>query len=148
MIYFIRAGADGPVKIGMAGNVASRLRGLQSAHWQTLHLVRTLAGGRLAEGRLHRHYAHLSLRGEWFSWDESMMTIELPLASEGSPGGPDLLAEIINISPLAVKRWVKTGYMPVWHGPALRLAADRRKLSLPWELMHATFRPTKWSDAA
>lgn len=151
MIYFIRIGDHGPVKIGRAYNPAARLSTLQGAHWQTLRLVRTLEGDRLVERRLHRHYADLALRGEWFSWDDSMMTIEPLAAGPDGPineiielfGGTLRVAEIVRVRPESICRWRRSGYLPVWHGPVLRQAAVDHKINLPWELVWAALRPSR-----
>lgn len=156
MIYFIRAGDDGPVKIGMARDVAARLASLRSAHWLPLRVLRTLEGGRLVERRLHRHYAASRLRGEWFSWHDSMMTIEPPAGGVDSPvneiielfGGTLRISEIVKVRPESVSRWRRSGYLPVWHGPVLRKAAADHKLDLPWELVFAALRPNRRDLAA
>lgn len=44
-VYMIRAGDDGPDKIGVARDQRKRLRGLQTAHAESLHLIRILDGG-------------------------------------------------------------------------------------------------------
>lgn len=65
-VYFIQAGADGPVKIGIAVEVAVRMRKLQDGNPQVLRLLGVATGGRKAESRWHARFAAARLRGEWF----------------------------------------------------------------------------------
>jgi hypothetical protein len=74
-VYFIRAGEGGPVKIGVAGDVASRLAEFQTAHFQTLHIIREMDGDTLAEREMHRRFKHRHIRGEWFEFDPEMLTV-------------------------------------------------------------------------
>lgn len=71
--YFIRAGADGPVKIGLSDNVFGRLRNLQVGHHEELCITRLMRGD--AEKALHRRFRANHIRGEWFRFDPAMMTI-------------------------------------------------------------------------
>lgn len=61
----------GPVKIGYASNVRRRLHCLQTAHVGRLRLLGKIHGSAQAmlalEAELHARFAHLRLRGEWFS---------------------------------------------------------------------------------
>lgn len=78
--YFIRAGAEGPVKIGIAANPHERLRGLQTAHYEDLRIIRLMRGN--VEAALHYHFREQRIRGEWFTFDNRMLTIRTSL----SPG--------------------------------------------------------------
>jgi len=73
-VYFIRAGEDGPVKIGYAKNVVRRMAMLQSANPANLTLIREVDGGRVLECWFHRLFADYRLDGEWFSFNEEMLT--------------------------------------------------------------------------
>jgi hypothetical protein len=75
-VYFIRAGEDGPVKIGIADDVADRMRNLQCGNHLELTLLRTIDGGRPEELALHRRYEHLRSRGEWFAFTPDMLVVE------------------------------------------------------------------------
>lgn len=70
--YIIRAGTEGPVKIGRAQNVQARLAMLQTGNHEELRILRIIAGD--VEAGLHRQYSHLRIRGEWFRFDPSMLT--------------------------------------------------------------------------
>ena len=71
--YIIRAGKDGPVKIGIAGDVMGRLAGLQIAQPEKLKIIRLIRGN--GESALHHHFAKNRIRGEWFRFDPSMLTV-------------------------------------------------------------------------
>jgi hypothetical protein len=73
--YFIRAGVSGPIKIGVATNVDHRLASLQTGHYQKLTVIRLIRGN--AERALHRKFAHLRIRGEWFHFDEAMLAADI-----------------------------------------------------------------------
>jgi hypothetical protein len=65
-LYFIQAGADGPIKIGVAGNVGARLKTLQTASPFPLRLLAVVPGDVEDERSLHRRFASDRLSGEWF----------------------------------------------------------------------------------
>jgi hypothetical protein len=66
-VYFVRAGPDGPVKIGLARDVARRLKTLQTASPVPLLLLGVVPGDAKVERQLHRRFAGSRLRGEWFT---------------------------------------------------------------------------------
>lgn len=72
-VYIIRAGSEGPVKIGKANNPVARITALQGAHYEELRVVRLLSGGRREEQRLHNMFAALHIRGEWFRFSPDML---------------------------------------------------------------------------
>jgi hypothetical protein len=79
-VYFIRAGANGPIKIGSANNVARRMNGLQTASPYPLRLLASIVGSTEDEFGLHKRFAADRLHGEWFT------------------PSPDLLAYIESVS--------------------------------------------------
>ena len=86
-VYFMRAGLSGPVKIGRADDVPARMYALQTGHYETLNVVRTVEGGEAEETSFHRQFKHRHIRGEWFHWDENMLLAEakplhLPVVSK------------------------------------------------------------------
>jgi hypothetical protein len=91
MIYFIRAGLSGPVKIGRADDPQSRIEYLQTGHYEELTLVRCIDGSMMEERWLHQEYAALRIRGEWFHYDAAMMSVVPP-----DNLSPALLAERAN----------------------------------------------------
>ena len=78
-VYFLRAGATNAIKIGLAKDVAKRVALLQPHNHERLSIIRTIeTAGRAEECWLHHHYAFLRLRGEWFRFHSSMLTIAPP----------------------------------------------------------------------
>lgn len=65
-VYFIRAGARGPIKIGLAVDVGQRMRSLQTASPTLLELIGAIPGGLKLEKAIHRRLAEFRLHGEWF----------------------------------------------------------------------------------
>jgi predicted GIY-YIG superfamily endonuclease len=70
-VYFIRAGTKGPIKIGVAGDVNSRMDTLQTGNHMTLSIIAKIkCSSRLEaydrENQLHKMFKHSRLRGEWF----------------------------------------------------------------------------------
>lgn len=74
-VYFIQAGEDGPIKIGLAARPEHRLRGLQTAHYEILHLRLALHGNEQDEARLHRQFRDCRLVGEWFAPTERLLEL-------------------------------------------------------------------------
>lgn len=64
-VYFVQA-ESGPVKIGFAVNVGKRLEALQTGSHERLELVHARRSTFSEERALHRKYALLRERGEWF----------------------------------------------------------------------------------
>jgi len=138
-VYLVQAGEGGPVKIGVASDVAARLGDLQTAHYEELRLVRCIDGGRAHEQWLHRRFDHLRIRGEWFRFDPEMMEIEPP-AEIKEPGGafvdvlalwPSLeaIAEDTGATVVAVRKWRQRNRVPPEFWVALENSAARRKIS-------------------
>jgi len=66
-LYFIQAGENGPIKIGVSEKPFVRLESLQTAHFEQLRLI-GFAWAKLADERaLHEHFAAHRIRGEWFT---------------------------------------------------------------------------------
>ncbi len=152
-VYLIRCGEDGPVKIGFAADPEERLRDLQCAHHETLHLIRTWDGNRTEEAKLHRHFSRLRIRNEWFRFDEAMLSIEIgaeDLESQKRPrkydaglekalkaaGGPIALARRIGVVPSCITNWHT---IPVRRVPEVSLATGIPRHEL---------RPDFWSPAS
>lgn len=65
-VYFVQAGAGGPIKVGTSGNVAGRIAALQTAHHAELRVLARARGGPAFERALHAALAAHRIRGEWF----------------------------------------------------------------------------------
>jgi hypothetical protein len=72
-VYFIQQGSSGPVKIGKADQVASRLATLQTANPLPLRLLATTDGGEARERELHAQFATDRMHGEWFYPSPALM---------------------------------------------------------------------------
>lgn len=73
-VYFVQRGHGGPVKIGWAQSIPSRVKSLQISSPETLILIRTINGSRAVERWAHHAFAKVRIRGEWFHYHKSMVT--------------------------------------------------------------------------
>lgn len=69
--YFIRAGTEGPIKIGKANSVECRLQALQTAHYEELSVLAVVDDE--TERSAHRRFAADRIRGEWFFPSEPLL---------------------------------------------------------------------------
>src|SRR5262249_39239818 len=65
-VYFAEGVGLDRIKIGVAVNVAARLRALDAMSPVPVRLLGVEAGGRARESELHRRFAPARFRGEWF----------------------------------------------------------------------------------
>jgi hypothetical protein len=77
-VYLIQCG-DGPVKIGKADDPKDRLLKLQIAHYQVLHIIRTVPGGLVTERAFQDKFRRRHIRNEWYHFDPEMLTWQAPL---------------------------------------------------------------------
>ncbi len=83
-VYFLRNDANGAIKIGMSRRPVTRIGSIKTASTDPITVLGVIEGDRQVEAALHREFAHLKLKGEWFR------------------GAPELLSHIAKISrPLA-----------------------------------------------
>lgn len=66
-VYFAQRGASGPIKIGTAENVVSRLSQLQTGSPEQLRLLLRIRGGYAVERMIHTQLREHRIRGEWFN---------------------------------------------------------------------------------
>jgi hypothetical protein len=95
-VYFVQAGEDGPVKIGFATDVASRLNAMRTSNPEELRLVACFIGTYEDERAMHALFAKYRKRGEWFSVAvlAEMDRVELhPLPQVMAPVVPRTLPE-------------------------------------------------------
>lgn len=83
--YILRAGENGPVKIGFTSRqepyrVAKRISGIQTGNHELISIVRILEGGADLERALFVRFAHLHLHRSWYLYDDAMC---------GDLGAPD-----------------------------------------------------------
>lgn len=67
-VYFVRADGRGPVKIGFSTGADGRLKSLQTSHHGELAIIAAIPGTQESERSLHKHFAKLRLKGEWFKY--------------------------------------------------------------------------------
>lgn len=67
IVYFIQSGGErGPIKIGTATNLGSRLSQLQVSTHRRLVVLGTIDGDERVEAQQHERFAKYHLKGEWF----------------------------------------------------------------------------------
>jgi len=67
IVYFIRCGDSGPIKIGYTAKpINGRLNGMQCGNPEPLHLLATMPGDRGLEQSLHELFAVHRQAREWF----------------------------------------------------------------------------------
>jgi hypothetical protein len=66
VVYFVRQGRKGPVKIGTTTRIYERLKELETGTSFRLRLLASEPGDRDRERELHRRFAPAHMRGEWF----------------------------------------------------------------------------------
>lgn len=71
-VYFVGS-KGGPIKIGKARNVKSRLAGLNTSSPEPLDLLGVMFGVDQLEKALHARFAHLRMHGEWFRRDQELL---------------------------------------------------------------------------
>lgn len=74
-VYFIQAGEDGPVKIGVAAEPFKRLAELQTGNPARLRVVAIIEGDTGIEKALHERFAEHRLEGEWFKPTHVLLAI-------------------------------------------------------------------------
>lgn len=65
-VYFVRAGANGPIKIGFAEDVVARMRTIQAHNHEPIELLATTPGGARLEALMHQRFAADRIHHEWF----------------------------------------------------------------------------------
>lgn len=86
LVYFIRAGDEGPIKIGIARDPAARLATLQTGHHETLVIVAIAAGGAAQEASYHALFSAHRVRGEWFAPHPDILA-EIDRLNDGASHG-------------------------------------------------------------
>ena len=86
-IYFVTCDtSDFPVKIGMSGDLQERLRDLRTAMPFEPILLGSFPGTSKDESTIHKRFAELRLRGEWFSRSSGLMeyiaAVSVPIACQ------------------------------------------------------------------
>lgn len=68
LVYFIRQGSDGPIKIGHTKykKAIGRLSELQTGNPYTLEIIHEIHGDKDLEKEIHNLFSEHRMRGEWF----------------------------------------------------------------------------------
>lgn len=152
-VYFIRAGEDGPVKIGYSAKVGLRLAKIQSDIDRPVAVINQIDGGIDVERWAHHRFRACRLRGEWFEFDNAMHTVqseiegvelmlvpaEVPAPQATDLGEPFDLAELeaafgnrrqmaiaLGLPLTTVYTWFKKGTIPAWRHELIRHALQSR----------------------
>ncbi len=135
-VYVLKAGDTDMVKIGWTDDIEARVRDLQCAHWEVLKVIRTIDGFPWVERAMHRKFSAQRVLGEWFRFDQEMLTVEVSDLSptvEAHPhlpiiialGGVRSLATAISVKPGQAIHWGHRGIpAKYWHRVVER-AAER-----------------------
>ena len=85
VVYFIRAGKDGPVKVGWSSDLKSRFRNIAQGLPDIAVLEVTIPGGRKLEKRIHwaLHQSHRRL--EWFNPTDEVRGLIIIAKAHGRP---------------------------------------------------------------
>jgi hypothetical protein len=78
-VYFIAA-ASGPIKIGRAKNVRTRLGALQVGNHERLSCLGTIPPSWFCEEAVHAKFAYLNIHGEWFRPEPELLSFINDLA--------------------------------------------------------------------
>ena len=100
MIYFLRAGTDGHVKIGWSRDDASlkrRIATLQTGQPLPLAVIRTIEAERWVEGWLHGFYAGVRAAGKWFAFQPDMLFVRHPDAKPKRHSKPTPKTAIVHL---------------------------------------------------
>lgn len=75
-VYIIQCGETPFVKIGWAVNIKQRLKTLQSAHYEVLHVIHSVPGCAHTEEQFHTKFRRYHHRNEWYRFCDEMLTFE------------------------------------------------------------------------
>jgi hypothetical protein len=98
MNYFIQQGTKGPIKIGFTGEptVDKRLAKFQTGHSEVLTCLATVEGTKKDEAILHKKFAHLRIRREWFKPTKELLDYIQSIKVTPKPDKPVDASGLIN----------------------------------------------------
>jgi hypothetical protein len=120
MIYWVRVGKTEAVKVGWtSGNVAGRLRSLQTGSVLPLVVLRTAKGGRDTEAALHRLYRPKHIRAEFFRLTDEDVAVDitnLQTKNETPPSRPLIVLPDVMTLEAMLDAWRQLGVPETeWH---------------------------------
>jgi len=153
-IYFIRAGKDGPIKIGYTSNNPTlRMSDIQVGCPYRLDIMGCIEGSLQDERYLHLKLSAHNTTGEWFEPHADVISvvkeaiatgIAVPFSAPGRPrhanaaneiidilGGNSVVADLTESKPNAVSNWRRQGFFPANTFVALRCALADRGIDAP-----------------
>lgn len=83
VVYFIQI-KNGPIKIGLTGNVKNRLKSLSCSLPYDLELLHVMPGDEKLEKKLHKKFCKYHIRGEWFECHDGILNYLKKLQSKNS----------------------------------------------------------------
>lgn len=103
MIYFVKNGNDNEIKIGYADNVKQRMCSLQTSNSNDLKLIGVMEGEKVVEQNIHERFAHLRVRGEWFTLsDELRDFVNANCYTENVP-----TSKMVVVNPTMAQSWLE-----------------------------------------
>jgi hypothetical protein len=87
-VYFAQRRKGGLIKIGYSRNVKPRMQTIRAK------AIGAVPGAREVEKKLHKQFAHLRVRGEWFRPDEDLMEYISTRAQKHEPDLTDIQTAI------------------------------------------------------
>ena len=100
LIYFVRQGQNGPVKIGWSTDVRKRLVHIQTYNPEKLQCLGVMEGSARDEHALHRRFRDHHIHGEWFRPAPELMEF----IGHAKP----FVAEIVTVGP----QWISKEPLP------------------------------------
>jgi len=87
VVYFIRQGADGPVKIGTSTDLQLRLQQLQCSNPHPLTVLAAVPGDERRELEIHIALSPHRLHGEWFAAHQEVLDFIDGVKAKGDGDG-------------------------------------------------------------
>jgi len=97
-VYFAQRRRGGLIKIGWSRSVRGRLTAVKAK------MIGAIAGDREIEKKLHKRFAHLRVRGEWFKPGDELLTFIRVAAQEHEPDTSDAFQTAFRIPNLLLSR--------------------------------------------
>lgn len=91
-VYFLQSVLGGPIKVGYAADLRSRISNIQVGHPEELEVIGVVRGTPELEEALHKELAWCHVRGEWFASSEA-----LRLAIEDLEGRDELGERLVDV---------------------------------------------------
>lgn len=136
-VYMIRAGENGPVKIGRSAdrNLRDRMHVIQSGNHVRLSVIRVFEGGAGVERALHSLFSDGRMHGEWFKFDPAMLGdvgfCNWEAAEELLKGWNDIPSHAEKGA--AISKWMRRSWLdPVVRGNRIdrtRATRERKRLA-------------------